>query len=77
MTRCHPAPRQVDVWSFACVLECLWTHAAAPYVAVDDPLAGSASEVLRRVENEQLAPSAGAARLHGAPLGVMLRALVD
>ena len=36
---------KVDVWSYACVLECLWTHARSPFddVEVEWRERGSAS----------------------------------
>ena len=42
---------KVDVWSFACVLECLWTHEPAPYASREASFDGG--DVLLRVQNEQ------------------------
>ena len=55
---------KVDVWSFACVLECLWTH--------EQVYAGEMEQVtssVRRVEEETLRPSATA--------GCFLAPLID
>ena len=47
---------KVDVWSFACVLESLWTH-ELPYDGADDPDGEGVSGLLRRVAKEELRPS--------------------
>ena len=46
---------KVDVWSFACVLECLETHR---HVYDEGAAHGGASALLRCIENEEVRPSA-------------------
>ena len=61
MLRREHYDEKVDVWSFACVLECLWTHRQVYDCAVDggdgDGDGEGATELVRRVENEQLRPA--------------------
>ena len=49
---------KVDVWSFACVLECMWTHEMV-YNDVGEGEGVGPTELLLRVENDQLRPSVG------------------
>ena len=46
---------KVDVWSFACVLECMWTHKQV-YEAAGAASGEGAAALLRRVAEEQLRP---------------------
>ena len=62
---------KVDVWSFGCVLECLWTHEmvySAEGVEGGKGAGAGASAAVRRVEDDELGPSVAAATSHGAPL---------
>ena len=55
---------KVDIWSFACVLECLWTHQQL-YNAVDEAneTGMGAAELVRQVANDELRPEIGGGRL--------------
>ena len=46
----------VDVWSFACVLESMWTH-EQPYADVPDSTNEGATALVRAVANEKLQPA--------------------
>ena len=59
---------KVDVWSFGCVLECLWTHDLVYSFEGGDEGEGGAAAAVRRVEEGELWPSVAAATVHGAPL---------
>ena len=52
MLRKEHYDKKVDVWSFACVLECMWMHD----MVYSTESAGAAASV-KRVENERLRPS--------------------
>ena len=47
---------KVDVWSFACCLECMCTHKAV-YTSVMDETGRGQEDMVHRVENERLRPS--------------------
>ena len=47
---------KVDVWSFGCVLECMWNH-AQPYADVPDSTHEGATAMVRAVANEKLQPA--------------------
>ena len=50
---------KVDMWSFACVLECLWTHRMVFEAAEESGEIDQGSEgLLRLVEDEKLQPKA-------------------
>ena len=48
---------KVDVWSFACVLECMWTHRRVYHRSQHD--GHDPGELIRRVENDMLRPKTG------------------
>ncbi|MEC8567406.1 MAG: protein kinase, partial [Pseudomonadota bacterium] len=52
---------KADVWSFACVLECLWTHRQVfeAVLLARERETGYAENVLRLIENDRLRPKVG------------------